>query len=118
MTPALSKIDFHCPLGVNGETDVGIDGNAEQARVGVDELVLVPNNRVPQHAGVIQVSEASHVIRTVKLGRIYLPNLILLVHFFLFCLQDGDGDLVPIGGIDETLKVSMSSLVWDPAGLL
>ena len=36
----------------------------------------------------------------------------------LLRLQDGDGDLVPIGGIDETLKVSMGGLVRDPAGLL
>ena len=36
----------------------------------------------------------------------------------LFGLQDGDGDLVSISGVNETLKVSMSSLVRDPAGLL
>ena len=37
---------------------------------------------------------------------------------YLFGLQEGDSDLVAISGIDETLPVSMSSLVRDPAGLL
>ena len=41
---------------------------------------------------------------------------ILLAH--LLGLKNGDGDLVTIGGLDETLKVAMSGLVRDPAGLL
>ena len=36
----------------------------------------------------------------------------------LLGLQNGDGDLVPISGLDETLKVAMGGLVRDPAGLL
>ena len=36
----------------------------------------------------------------------------------LLGLQNGDGDLVPISGLDETLKVAMGGLVGDPAGLL
>ena len=47
LIPTLSHINFHSPIGVDRESYVGIDGNAEQARIGIDELVLVPNNRVP-----------------------------------------------------------------------
>ena len=39
-------------------------------------------------------------------------------HSHLLGLQDGNGDLVPISGLDETLKVPMGGLVGDPAGLL
>ena len=83
LVPTLSHIYFHCPIGVDRESDVGIDGNAEQARVGIDELVLIPNNRVPQHAGIIEVSQACHVITAVKLRRVDLPHLVLFENFFL-----------------------------------
>ena len=83
LIPTLSHINFHCPIGVDRETNVGIDCNAEQPRVGVDELVLVPNNGVPQHAGIVEVGEASHIIRAVKLGGVYLSNLVLLEDFIL-----------------------------------
>ena len=41
-----------------------------------------------------------------------------VIHSHLLGLQDGNGDLVPISGLDETLKVAMGGLVGDPAGLL
>jgi hypothetical protein len=81
--PALANINFHGALSVDGEPLVRIDGNAEEARVGVDELVLVPDNRVPQDAGIIEVGQAGHVIRTVKLGWVDLTDLISLENFFL-----------------------------------
>ena len=76
-------VHLHGANGVNGEPLVGVDGNTEEARVGVDELILVPNNRVPQDTGIIEVSKTSHVLTAVKLGRVNLANLILLEHFFL-----------------------------------
>jgi hypothetical protein len=42
--PALANVNFHGALSVDRETLVWIDGNAEEARVGVDELILVPDN--------------------------------------------------------------------------
>ena len=41
-----------------------------------------------------------------------------MIRSHLLGLQDGNGDLVPISGLDETLKVPMGGLVGDPAGLL
>ena len=79
----LANVDLHGPLGVDGEPLVGIDGNAEEARVGVDELILVPNHRVPQDASVIEVGQTRHVIAAVKLGGVDLTNLVLLEDFFL-----------------------------------
>ena len=58
----LADVDLHGTLGVNGEPLVGVDGNTEEARVGVDELILVPNDGVPQDTSVIQVGQARHVI--------------------------------------------------------
>jgi hypothetical protein len=42
--PALANVNFHGALSVDRETLVWIDGNAEEARVGVDELILVPDD--------------------------------------------------------------------------
>jgi hypothetical protein len=37
---------------------------------------------------------------------------------YLLGLQDHNGDLVALGGIDQTLIVTVGGLVGDPAGLL
>ena len=81
--PALANVDLHGALSVDGETLVGVDGNTEETRVGVDELILVPNNRVPQDAGIIKVGQARHVIGAVELRWVDLTNLISLEDFFL-----------------------------------
>jgi hypothetical protein len=83
-TPPLANVDLHGPLSIDGEPLVGVDGNTEETRVGIDQLILVPNNRVPQDASIIEIGQAGHVIRTVKLGRINLTNLIFLEDFFLW----------------------------------
>ena len=78
-----AHVDLHGTLGVDWKADVGIDGNTEEARVGVDELIDVPNNGIPQDTGIIKISQSSHVIRAVKLGRVDLTNLVLLEDFDL-----------------------------------
>merc|ERR1719367_1753597 len=50
--PPFANIDLHGAEGVDGEPLVRVDGNTEEARVGVDQLVLVPDDRVPENAGV------------------------------------------------------------------
>ena len=62
---------------------VGVDSDTEEARVGVDKLVNISDPQVPQDRGVIEVSQVGHVGAAVELGRIDLPNLILLPDFFL-----------------------------------
>ena len=79
----LVDVHLHGANGVNGEPLVGVDGNTEEARVGVDQLIFVAHHRVPQDAGIIQVGQASHVITTIKLGRVNLANLVLFEDFFL-----------------------------------
>merc|ERR1719422_35778 len=90
LIPPQTHVDLHSTLGVDGETDVRVDGDTEKTRIGVDELVLVPNNRVPQDASIIKVSQTSHVIRTVKLWRINLTNLVLLENFDVSANLDRD----------------------------
>ena len=82
-TSPQSHVDFHGTLGVDWKTLVRIDGNTKKARVGVNELILVPNHRVPQNASIIQIGQASHIIRAIKLWWIDLANLILLEDFGL-----------------------------------
>ena len=79
----LSDINFHRTLGVDWETLVWIDGDAEKARVGIDKLVLIPNNGVPQNTSITQVCQSRHVIGAIELWRVYLCNLILLENFNL-----------------------------------
>merc|ERR1711971_1173644 len=76
-----AHIDLHGTLGVDGEANIGIDGNTEEARIGVDKLIDVPNHGVPQDACIIEISQTSHILGAVKLGRIDLANLILLEDF-------------------------------------
>ena len=48
---------------------VGVDGDTEEAGVGVDQLGLVTDHRVPENAGIAKESKVGHVFRHVKLGR-------------------------------------------------
>jgi hypothetical protein len=37
---------------------IRVDGDTKEARVSVDELILVPNNRVPKDACIVQIRQA------------------------------------------------------------
>jgi hypothetical protein len=78
-----AHIDLHSAQGVDGKSLVGIYGNTEKARVSVDQLIHIPDYRVPKNTGITQVSQIGHVIRAVKLGRVDLADLILLKDFNL-----------------------------------
>merc|ERR1719206_702901 len=75
VTP-LTNIQLHGAEGVDGVALVRIDSNTEETRVGVDQLVLVPDNRVPQDTGVTQIVEVSHVLGTVVVTRVHLADLV------------------------------------------
>jgi len=113
---SLANIDFHGTEGVDGESLVGVDGNTEKARVGVDKLINVSDNRVPQNTGITKEGKISHVIRAVKLGRVDLADKILLEDLDLSI--NLDGDLGTILGLQKTLEVTAISLVRDPHRLL
>jgi hypothetical protein len=82
-SPAPADVDLHGALGVDGEALVGIDGDTEETRVGVDELVLVPDHGVPQDTSIVEIGQAGHVVGAVKLGRVDLANLVSFENFFL-----------------------------------
>jgi len=115
LRPPQANVQIHGTLGVDGEPLVGVDGNTEKARIGVDELILVPDNRVPQDTSIIQISQTSHIIRAVKLGWIDLSNLVLFEDFGLSLFKELDSDFVSISGLNETLKVTTSGLLRNPA---
>ena len=64
-----ADIELHGAEGVDGIPLVRVDGDTEEAGVGVDQLVLVPDHRVPENAGITKEGEVSHVLRAVKLQR-------------------------------------------------
>ena len=79
----LTHVDFHGTQGVDRETLIGINGNAEESRVGIDQFILVSDNAVPKNTCIIKVSQSSHVFLTIKLGRVDLSHLIFLENFRL-----------------------------------
>ena len=81
--PPLASVHVDGPHGVDWETLVRIDGDAEKTRVGIDKLVLIPNHGVPQNTSITQVCQSRHVIGAIELWRVYLCNLILLENFGL-----------------------------------
>merc|ERR1719431_877492 len=116
LVPPLANVQLHGAEGVDGEPLVGVNGNTEEARVGVDQLVDITDDRIPVDAGVTQEGKTSHVIRAVKLGRVDLVNQILLEDLHLSI--DIDGALVSVLRLKKTLNVSSISLVGDPHRLL
>merc|ERR1711970_822004 len=115
ITP-LANIQLHGAEGVDGETLVRVDCNTEETRVGVDELVLVPDNRVPQDASITKIGEVSHVLGTIVVAWVHLADLVLLenLHFTI----DLDSNLSSILRFNEAFKVATVSLVRDPHALL
>merc|ERR1712223_787369 len=109
LVPPLAHVQLHGAEGVDGEPLVGVDGDTEEARVGVDQLVDIPDNRVPVDAGVTQEGKTRHVIGAVKLGRVDLVHNILLEGLHLSV--DVDDALAAVLGLQETLKVTSISLV-------
>ena len=79
----LTHVDFHGTQGVDRETLIGINGNAEESRVGIDQFILVPDHTVPENASIIEISQTSHILRAIKFGRIDLSYHILLENFRL-----------------------------------
>ena len=62
---------------------VRVDCYTEESRICVDKLIDISDSQVPQDRGVIEIRQVGHVGAAVELGRIDLPNLILLPDFFL-----------------------------------
>merc|ERR1711881_140125 len=116
LVTSLADVQLHSAEGVDGESLVRVDGDTEETRVGIDELILVPDNRVPQDTGVTKVGEVGHVLTAVKLGRVDLAHSVLLERLLL--TSNTDGNFVSILGLQHTLQVASISLVWDPHRLL
>merc|ERR1712012_1399170 len=92
LVPPLADVQLHGAEGVDRVTLVRVNSNAEQARVGVDQLVLVPDHGVPEDASITQEGEVSHVLGVVELGRVDLAHSVGLVGLDL--AVDGDGELL------------------------
>ena len=75
LIPPFADVQLHGAESVDGEPLVRVDGDAEEAGVGVDQLVLVPHHRVPENAGVAEEGQVGHVLGAVELGRVDLANL-------------------------------------------
>merc|ERR1719400_2346188 len=90
LVPPLANVQLHGAEGVDGVTLVGVDGDTEEAGVGVDQLVLVPDHGVPEDASVTEEGEVSHVLRVVKLGGVDLADCVSLVDLVLSLNIDGE----------------------------
>ena len=69
---------------VNGSLHlVRVDGDTEEAGVGVDQLVDIADLQIPEDGGVIEVGQVGHVLTAVELRGVDLAHLVLLVHLLL-----------------------------------
>merc|ERR1719232_1000479 len=112
--PPLTTVDSDSSHGVDGEPLVGVDGDTEETRVGVDESLNVSLLQVEQDGGVIEIGQIRHVLAAVVLGRIDLGNKLLLKGFLLALpgtLGYLDLDLVAGGLLDDTLGKLLLDLV-------
>ena len=96
---------------------VRVHGNAEEAGVGVDQLVDVSDPQVPEDRGVVEVGQIGHVLAAVELGRVDLTDQVLLEDLLLAAL-DLDRHFLALRALDETLGEAARGLVGHPAGLL
>ena len=62
LVPPLSNVKLHGAESVDGETLVRVDGDTEEAGIGVDQLVLVPDHGVPEDTSVTEECEIRHVL--------------------------------------------------------
>merc|ERR1712180_454694 len=113
LIPPQAHVDLHSTLGVDGEALVRIDGDTEKTRIGIDKLILVPNHRVPQDASIIQICQASHIVRAVELGRVDLANLVFLENLGVLA-QDINSVHLTINEFNKTFIVTTSGLVRNP----
>merc|ERR1712223_278875 len=97
---------------------VWVDGNTEEARISVNEFILVPNNCIPQDTSISKEGHTSHVIRAVEFWRVDLSKLCSFENFDISCLYDFDSGLFSFNGLNKTFKVASSSLVRDPVRFL
>ena len=82
--PPLAQVQLDHSWGVDGEPLVRVDDNAEEARVGVDKLGLVPGFQVVEDGGVVQEGQVGHVVALLELGRVDGPTLLGLERLFLY----------------------------------
>merc|ERR1712012_1052831 len=127
LVPPLSKVDLAHPVGVEGVPLVRVDDNHEQARVGVDQLGLVPGLQVPEDGGVVEVGQVDHVLALLELGRVDTANLASLESELLMRHGNGHLDvdvsalhakLGDVAGLKKTLLVAVGLGVLDPDGSL
>ena len=52
---SFSDIHLNRSLGIDWKSLVRIDGNTKETRVGVDEVIFVPDNRVPKYTCIVEI---------------------------------------------------------------
>merc|ERR1719486_1636542 len=125
LVPPLAKVDLAHPVGVERVTLVGVDNHNEETGVGVDQLRLVPGLQVPEHGGVVEVSQVDHVLALLELGRVDTADLSSLEGELLVTHSDGHLDVdvsalhsqvSDVSGLQDSLFVAVGLGIHDPDG--
>ena len=120
LVPPLTTVDTDGPHGVDGEPLVRVDSDTEQTGVGVDQPLNIPLLQIEEDRGIVEVSQAGHVLAAVVLWRVDLGHQVLLELLHVPLVLSGHDlhfDLVPIGLLHNTLA-ELLHLVRDVAGPL
>ena len=76
---SIMPTEFSAHHGVNGEPLVWVDGDTEEAGVGVDQPLDISLVQVEQDGRIIEVGQVGHVLAAVILRRVDLGDQLLLV---------------------------------------
>jgi len=116
ITP-LAHVDLDGTVGVDGVTLVGVDGDTEETRVGVDKLGLVTGLEDVEDGGIVEEGQVGHILTLLVLGRVDLSDLLLLE---VLHLATGNLDCYQLVSL-RTLKLTLDEAligIRTPVGLL
>ena len=101
---------------VDGQPFVGVDGDTEETRVGVDQEDLVTGAQVVDDRSLRQVSHVGHVLEQLVLWRVLGLDIVRLEELDFSIDQAFDFDLAVLL-LASLLTLSVTSLgVWNPTG--
>ena len=115
LVPPLAEVHLDHGGAVDGVALVGVDHHAEQARVGVDQLGLVPGLQVPEDRGIIEECQIGHVFALLEFWRVDLSHQICLEGLLLMAHRDDS--LGSVSALQKTLLEATIS-IRTPHGLL
>jgi len=98
---ALAVVELNDLLVVNGEQLVGVDHDAEESRVSIDDVSIITKLKVVEHGGLREITKLSTILDTVELDRVHAVDFILLINLLSLILSKLDNSDVGVRLVDD-----------------